>query len=76
MLIFIKEDGTLRINRVAFATELARADINLKTLASRSGLSRSTITSVRSGKSCSQETANKLASGLGIPATKIIEKGD
>ena len=65
----------MRINRVAFATELARADINLKTLALRSGLSRSTITSVRSGKSCSEETANKLASGLGVSVTKIIEKG-
>lgn len=65
----------MRINRVAFAAELARADINLKTLSSRSGLSRSTITSVRSGKSCSEDTANKLAAGLGVHVTKIVEKG-
>lgn len=56
----------MRIDRVKFATELAKADISLKTLAARSGLSRSTITAIRSGKSCSEVTATKLAAGLGV----------
>lgn len=54
-----------RINRVAFATALARADINIKQLAEQSGVSRVTITAVRSGKSCSRDTADKLVAVLG-----------
>lgn len=64
----------MRIDRVQFAAELARADINLKILSKRTGLSRSTITAVRSGKSCSVETANKIALGLGVQVDMIIAK--
>lgn len=55
----------MRIDRVAFAAALARADLNVKQLTELSGLSRGTITSVKTGKSCSQETAEKLAAVLG-----------
>lgn len=55
----------MRIDRVAFAAALARADINVKQLAERTGLSRNTVTGVKSGKSCSEETARKLAAVLG-----------
>lgn len=61
----------MRIDRVAFAAALARADLNVKQLAERSGVSRVTITSVKSGKSCSRETAEKLAAVLG---REIIKK--
>lgn len=55
----------MRINRVAFAAALARADLNVKQLAEKTGLSRATITGVKTGKSCSTETAEKLAAVLG-----------
>lgn len=55
----------MRIDRVEFATALARADLNVKRLAELSGLSRCTITAVKNGKSCSQETVDKLAAVLG-----------
>lgn len=55
----------MRIDRVAFAAALARADLTCKQLAERSGVSRVTITSVKSGKSCSRETGEKLAAVLG-----------
>lgn len=61
----------MRIDRVAFAAAMARADLNGKQLAERSGLSRVTITSVKSGKRCSRETGEKLASVLG---REIIEE--
>lgn len=61
----------MRINRVAFAAEMARADLNVKRLAEKSGVSRVTITNVKSGKSCSKDTAEKLAAVLG---RKIIEE--
>lgn len=55
----------MRIDRVKFAAALARADLNVKQLAERSGVSRVTISSVKTGKSCSKDTADKLARVLG-----------
>ena len=55
----------MRINRVAFAAALARKDLNVKRLAELSNVSRATITAVKNGKSCSGETAEKLAAVLG-----------
>ena len=66
----------MRIDRVKFAAEIARADLNIKQLADRSGLSRVTITSVKSGKSCSKTTAQKLAAGLGINIGDIVSETD
>lgn len=63
----------MRIDRVEFAAALARADLNVNRLAEMSGLSRGTITSVKSGKSCSKETAEKLAAVLG---RDIIKEGE
>ena len=62
-----------RIDRVEFAAALARADLNVNRLAEMSGLSRGKITSVKSGKSCSKETAEKLAAVLG---RDIIKEGE
>ncbi len=56
---------SVRIDRVAFAAALAQKDINCKRLAKLSGVSRCTITSVKTGKSCSENTAEKLAAVLG-----------
>lgn len=61
----------MRIDRVTFAAALARADLNVKRLAEKSGVSRVTITAVKNGKSCSKDTAEKLAAVLGH---EIIEK--
>lgn len=63
----------MRIDRVAFAAALARRDINQKRLAELSGVSRVTITAVKGGKSCSEDTARKLAAVLG---PEIMEKED
>ena len=62
----------MRIDRIKFATELARADFNIKQLAERAGLSRVTITSIKGGKSCSRSTAEKIAAGLGIGIQDIL----
>lgn len=55
----------MRIDRVKLAAEMARADLNVKRLSEMSGLSRATVTGVKSGKSCSKDTADKLAAVLG-----------
>ena len=51
----------VRINRVKFAAALARADLTVKQVAELSGVSRVTVSGVKSGKSCSKDTADKLA---------------
>ena len=61
----------VRIDRVKLVAQMARADTNVKQLAESSGVSRVTITAVRGGKSCSRETAEKLAAGLGISVSEI-----
>lgn len=55
----------MRIDRVKLIAEMARRDISCKRLVELSGVSRMTVTAVRSGKSCSMETAEKLAAVLG-----------
>lgn len=55
----------MRIDRVAFVTALAKKDMTSKRLAEITGVSRVTISGIRTGKSCSRATAEKLAAVLG-----------
>ena len=64
----------MRINRVSLVAQMARKDMNIKKLTELSQVSRATITAVKSGKSCTEETAAKLAQGLGVPLESILEK--
>ena len=66
----------MRIDRVKLIAEMARRDINCNRLVELSGVSRMTITAVRSGKSCSRDTAAKLAQGLGVDIAELVEMGD
>ena len=61
----------MRINRIEFAAALVRLDLNGNKLAERACVSRGTVTAVRTGKSCSRETAEKLVAVLG---PSILEK--
>lgn len=49
---------------------MARLDINCKKLVELSGVSRVTVTAVKNGKSCSRDTADKLARVLGYDIIK------
>lgn len=50
---------------------MIRMELNGNKLAEKAGISRGTVTAVRSGKSCSEETAKKLVAVLG---KEIIKK--
>ena len=63
----------MRFDRVKFAAELARQDMTQKRLAELSGVSRSTINYIKSGKSCSEEVGQKIAKALKVDATEILE---
>ena len=64
----------MRINGVSLVAEMARKDMNIKMPTELSQVPRATITAVKSGKSCTEETAAKLAQGLGVPLESILEK--
>ena len=65
--MIMKEVSNVRtqIDRVALIAEMARKNISCMRLVELSGVS---------GKSCSRETAEKLAAGLGVPVAKIIKE--
>ena len=64
----------MRIDKVKFATELARADVSVKELAIRTGVSRVTISAIKSGKSFANDTAKKLAAGLGVAVADLVQQ--
>lgn len=64
----------MRIDRIKLVTEMARTEIKLYELAQKSGLTRATITAIKGGKSCREETAMKLAAGLGVPLSDLLQK--
>lgn len=50
----------MRIDRIKLITEMARQDITIIQLAEKSGVSRVTVSAVRSGKACSKVSAEKM----------------
>lgn len=63
----------MQIDRVKLISEMARHRITAKRLAEISGVSRPTITNIRSGKSCSELVGKALARALGVDIAEIIE---
>lgn len=70
----------VRVDRVEFAAALARKDLTVKQVAELSGVSRVTVSAVKTGKTCSQDTAEKLARVLGrsiiVDATAIADNAN
>lgn len=62
----------MRIDRISLIAEMARKEVNIKKLTELSQVSRATISAVKCGKSCTKETAAKLAKGLGVPLETIL----
>ncbi len=63
----------MRLSRKKLACAMIDADLNAKQLAEKAGVSRVTACSIKNGKSCSYDTAVKLAEALGVDVTEIIE---
>lgn len=67
------EAKKMRIDRVKLVSELIRQDMTQKELAEKAGVSRVTLSYIKCGKNCCDETAEKLAGALGVPVEKLIE---
>lgn len=64
----------MRISRIKLATELVKQDLTQKRLAELSEVSRVTINYIRHGKSCTDETGNKIAKALNVPIEQLLER--
>lgn len=63
----------MRINNIKLVTEMMKRDMKQKDLAEKAGISRTTVGYVKCGKSCSEETAGRIARALGVDVTEIID---
>lgn len=63
----------MRIDRKKLLLKMLDIDLNVQNLASKSGVSRVTISNIKCGKSCSNETASKIAKALGCKVEDLID---
>ena len=63
----------IRLDRVKVICFLAQKNLMKKDIARLTGLNRNTISSICSGKSCSENTAQKIAAALGVTVDDLIE---
>ena len=63
----------MRVDRVKLVAESAQQGIRTVELASKAGVSRATLSAMRSGKSCSVETVQRVAQALGVPVESLLE---
>ena len=63
----------MRLDRIKLKTALLQADMNQKELAEKTGLTRNTINAVCGGKGCTEDTALKIAAGLGVNLSDLAE---
>lgn len=63
----------MRLDRKKLMLVMYDKNITQIKLAEASGVSRATVNSVRGGKSCSEETANKIAQALNVNLKEILE---
>lgn len=63
----------MRIDRVKLIAEMARQGVLVQELAEKAGVSRVTITGMRGGKSCTENSVKHVARALGVPVESLLE---
>ena len=66
----------MTINTTKIETMLAERGLTRKALAESCGISAQNVSTIIRRGTCEPKTAGKLAAGLGVPVTEIIEKGE
>lgn len=66
----------MRIDRIKLIAEMARRDIRVQDLADKAAVSRATITALRGGKSCTENSVRRVAQALGVPLESLLAGGD
>lgn len=63
----------VRIDRSKLCLIVLKNDLTFKELSDLSGVSRQTLSAVKSGKRCSGDTAKKIASALNMDVCDLME---
>ncbi len=63
------------INTTKIETMLAEQGMTKAAYAANCGISRQNVSTIIRRGTCEPKTAGKLAKGLGVPVSEIIEKG-
>lgn len=63
----------MRIDRKKLVLAMMEREWTQKELAEKAGVSRVTINFIKSGKSCYELTAKKIADAMGVDVTEILE---
>lgn len=63
----------MRLNVAKVAAVLKKRDMRQKDLVHRTGISRNTISAVCNRKSCSEDTARKIAAALDVTMDELVE---
>lgn len=71
---FRKGSAEMKINCKKLVVALLDKDMTQTKLAEVSGVSRPTISGIKAGRKCSDETGYKIAAALDVPIEKLLEK--
>lgn len=63
----------MRIDRVKLIAAMARRDMKVQELADKATVSRATVTALRGGKSCNENSIRRVAQVLGLPLESLLE---
>ena len=63
----------MRVDRVKLVAEMTRREIRTEELASRACVSRATVSAMRGGKSCNENSIRRVANALDIPVESLLE---
>lgn len=63
----------MRIDRVKLIAEMARLDMSVASLSEKAAVSRSTVTALRGGKSCNENSVRRVATALGMTVESLLE---
>lgn len=64
----------MRIDRIKLIAEMARQDININDLSKKACISRCTLSALRGGKSCTENTVKRVAAALGVTVESLMEQ--
>ena len=62
----------MRIDRVKLIAEMARRDMKVQELADKATVSRATVTALRGGKSCNENSIRWVAQALDVPLEALL----
>ena len=63
----------MQIDRIKLIVAMAEQKIGVCALADKAGVTRVTVSAVKAGKPCAERTAVRLAAGLDVPLSTLLQ---